>query len=124
MKELKMYANEVVHVDWGIRSMIGRIDTSEHPMGENWVRILDPCDVFTAEKDGRYATHLQPVDYPQKNYRKHVDVRIPSDAVLEIRTLDKNGERYKVYKKVMNLPRTNLIQTPGSGDVVQFSKGQ
>jgi hypothetical protein len=52
----------------------------------------------------------------KKIYKKYVDVRIPADMPMEIRTVDKNGQLYKVYKDELERKESELW-TPDQGPV-------
>jgi len=119
----KMYKDEVIHIDTGARAYIGKLDISDHPMGADWIRIKDPAEaVMVKNQAGHLALQINPIDYPHKNYRKFVDMRIPADQQIEIRVLDKNGELYKVYNNAMNAQRATRIISPGTADIINIGK--
>lgn len=112
-----MYNGEVVHFIGGAQQYIGKIDQGEHPNGPGWWRIKDPCVTFQ-EKD-QQTQKINNVVFsmagPNKIYRKFVDVFIPSESIIEIKVLDKNGQLYKVYKEEANRVAPSRIVLPDSG---------
>lgn len=111
------YAGEIIHFIGGMTPFLGELDQGDHPNGPNWYRIKNPCliklvpsetgpktakiDVTTLEGDNNY-------------YRKYVDIRIPPDSILEIRTLDKKGEFYKMYDAAQKRIKKGLIHRVGN----------
>uniref|UniRef100_A0A6M3IY78 Uncharacterized protein n=1 Tax=viral metagenome TaxID=1070528 RepID=A0A6M3IY78_9ZZZZ len=95
-----MYNDEVIQLIGGVNDFIGKLDQSEHPLGDRWFRIKDPCLVFNREDPAhkRMTTVVARLSGPDgKSYRNFVDVYIPLTDPVEIRVLDKDGPLCKVY---------------------------
>jgi len=93
-------------------------------MGANWYRILDPCQVFQHKNPQTQSMQLVVASLwgDGEAFKKYVDIRLPDDFAIEIRTVNKQGQLYAVYKKeVERAPRekradgSNLIEVPSFG---------
>jgi len=109
------YKGEVVHIIGGIQEYIGEIEEGDHKNGIGWHRINNACLTFKRVYDNDKKIHT--VVSALRGYRKFVDQYIPPDLPIEVLTLDKNDELYKVYKKEINQVKTSHIILPNS-DVV------
>jgi hypothetical protein len=68
----------------------------DHPLGESWKRIEEPCVVVhKADKLGN-VQHLITKLFG-KNYRRYVDINMT--YAMDIRELDQNGPMYTAYKR-------------------------
>jgi len=92
-----------------IVTWVGSLDTKPHKMGPGWFRILNPCQVVA--KDNRLG--LSAIQGNGDFYKKYVDIRVPDDAVVEIRTLDKGGELHDAYLKEIERKKSTIIKSPG-----------
>lgn len=120
-----MYKDEIIHFTGGMVTYIGRLDQSEHPNGEGWYRILDPCTMTVYEDDKRHAQlSLQRIWGMSKFFRHFVDIYCPPDSLKEIRVLDKNGGLYKAYMKELGQPEMELIVSPSEADIKNIDAGK
>jgi len=118
-----MYQNEIIHFTGGINEYIGELDQTEHPLGEGWIRIKNPCEVIYGEKKGQGKVRLLlRIWGVKKDYRRFVDIYCPPDSLKEIRVLDKDGEVYKVYKRELDRPSLDLIKAPTDADLATIGK--
>ena len=106
-----MYNDEVVQVMGGMNDYVGVLDQREHPLGKEWMRIKEPCLIFQRENPQTKQLGNVIVYMPgmRKTYRKYVDIRIPADMPMEIRTVDKNGDLYKVYQAEISRKPSRII---------------
>ena len=118
-----MYKGQVIQFFGGVHVYLGEIDQAPHKMGEGWWRILNPCLIFT-EKDpvnNRINTVVAALRGPTKAYKQYVDIYMPPSEPIEIRTLDKNGDMYKIYKQESERKDPELIVTPSNADIHRLS---
>ena len=109
----KTYKDDIIHFSGGLKGYIGRLDTSEHPNGPSWYRLHDPC--LQIVKDNKVAIARMWGD--RKSYRRYIDIKIPEDSIMEILTLDKNGELYKTYQKELKRMPPSRIHIPGPDEL-------
>jgi hypothetical protein len=108
-----MYRDEIIQLTGGVNDYVGKLDQTNHPMGEGWYRINEPCIIFTRENPA--SKQIQNVIVPMKGipgqeaYRNYVDVRIPDTMAMEIRTLDKEGPMYRLYMQEINRKKSSII---------------
>lgn len=122
---MKAYNNQIIHLTGGVHDYIGELAQGPHKMGAGWWRILNPCQVFQHKDPKTNSVQLVVASLwgDGEAYKRYVDIYIPpGQSVIEIRTLDKTGQFYKVYKsEVDRAPRvkrpdgTNLIEVPSFG---------
>ena len=114
-----MYNDEVIQIIGGINDYIGKLDQTPHPMGPDWYRLKDPCLIFVRDDPEKKTmnTIVSKLQGPpgQNNYRKYVDIRIPDTSHMEIRTVDKKGKLYEVYKTELELKEPSKIIVPDFG---------
>jgi hypothetical protein len=111
-----MYKGEIIHFISGNTEFLGEIDQGVHPNGENWLRIKNPCLIaYNPEKQGVMIAKMGGID---DVYRPFVDIRIPSNAVMQIRVLDKASELYKTYHRQIEQMKPKNIVLPGAQDPV------
>lgn len=103
------YKDQIVLFDGGIHRYIGQIDQAPHKMGKGWWRILNPCELVEGMQNGKKVNVIVAFHYPKANFKRYVDIYIPGDSLIEIRTLDKEGKMYEEYCKVMERQATDLI---------------
>ena len=111
-----MYRDEVIHFIGGVHDYLGELDQSEHPMGKHWYRIKKPCLIFRQEDaaNKKMTQAVASLAGPQKAYLKYVDIYVPPESIMEIRTLDKNGKLYEIYKQEAERVAPSLIHMPDS----------
>lgn len=110
---MSKFKDRIVLFSGGIQDYIGEIVPSN--LGDGWWRIKNPCTI-TNVVDNRTKQPIKVIQsfhYPQRNFKKFIDIYIPSDSIIEVRTLDKDGAMYKEYKKAIEMVASNLIQMPG-----------
>lgn len=111
------YKDQVVLFDGGIHRYVGQIDQAKHKMGEGWWRILNPCEIAQGQQNGKPVNVLVAFHYPKRNFKRYVDLYIPRDSLIEIRTLDHDGDMYKEYCRVMERQASDLIHLAGVQDM-------
>lgn len=120
----KPYKNQIVQFIGGPHDYIGEIDTAPHKMGPGWWRVLNPCQVFQHKNPQTQSMQLVVASLwgDGEAFKKYVDIYLPPDFAIEIRTVNKKGQLYKVYiKEVERAPRekradgSNLIEVPSFG---------
>jgi len=116
----KAYKGQVVHLFGSINEYVGELDTKPHKNGPGWYRILNPCVVFQQSdpQKGILTNVLMALTGPGNAYKKYVDIRIPDDFVIEIRTVNKSGNMYEFYKKEIDRVVANRIIIPDGSNVV------
>ncbi len=114
---MQNYKDEIVHFRGGINEYIGELLQEDHPSGPGWYRILNPCSVIQVKKGNETGMGIARIWGMDKLYQKHVDIYCPSDSLMEIRVLDKEGSLYKSYQQELERPERSLIVTPGEADI-------
>ncbi len=111
------YSDEIIHFIGGIHEYLGRLGEGEHPMGDDWFSIKDPCLTWMHQNEAekRLDTVVASLWGPHKVYRRYVNFRIPPECPIEIRELDKNGSLYGYYQKTINMPTEGKIILPTHG---------
>jgi len=110
-----MYNGETIQFIGGLNEYIGVLDQTEHPNGQGWYRLKQACHIgFDQQKKATVITRL---GGPKRVYRDYVDIYIPRDSLMEIRTLDKDGELYKVWNDEMRRPKLDRIVLPEGGSI-------
>lgn len=108
------YKDEVIHFTGGVHEYVGQLDQATHKMGKNWYRILNPCLLVNqTAPDGRQRTGLMAIQGQGDFFKRYVDIRIPDDSIIEIRTLDKGGDLYEAWEKEHQRKKSKIIQAPG-----------
>jgi hypothetical protein len=105
------YKDQIIHITGGVNDYIGELDPAKHKLGPNWYRINDPCLVFADEKGMRLAA----IQGTGNFYKRFVDIRIPEDSIIEIRTLDAGGDLMEAYEKERVREKSKLIQMANAG---------
>lgn len=115
---MKNYPGKVIYILGGMREYIGEMDTLPHPNGENWYRIKNACEVIHTEiKEGKRARIVSAIDGPQKDFKKHVDIRIPEDSIMEILEVNPEGNIHKIYKQELTRVKMDRIVAPDAADI-------
>lgn len=113
----KFYENEVVHFAVpGMTNFIGRIASGPNPRGDGWIRVEHPVIIMEASQAGKQGFMMSTLAGPYQHYRQYVDFFIPPDKAVEIRTLDPEGNLYKMYLKEVNAPKRERIIAPHEVD--------
>ncbi len=116
------YNNEIIHFCGGMREYIGKLEQSEHPAGEGWIRILDPALMRYTQDEKGVQFNVMRIWGEDHLYRRFVDIYCPSDSLKEIKVLDKNGGLYKTYQKELGRVSLNRIIAPGAADIAKTGK--
>ena len=108
-----MYRDEIIHFQGGLHEYIGVLDQTEHPNGSGWWRIKNPCSYIVQQvNENTVKFRLVRIWGMDKLYRKFVDIYCPSDSLMEIRVLDKDGGLYKAYRQEIDRPDVSRIHLP------------
>ena len=108
------YKEQVIHFSAGVNDYMGELQFglgAEHPLGKNWYPIKNPCIVQTNEKG---AMRLMAIQGPGNFYKRYIDIRIPEDSIIEIRTVDRGGDLMAAYLKESVREKSLIIQSPGA----------
>ena len=115
----KMFEGEVIHFTGGFKEYIGRLEMSDHPLGDGWWRINDPCTIMADEKGDKIQIRVYRLGGINKWYRKYVDFYIPPhESMIEIMTLWKDNDLYNMYIKAINQEPSKHIWTPSDGGAI------
>lgn len=125
-QSIKQYKDKIIHFFGSMHQYVGEFDQGVHKNGPGWYRILNPCVVMQQhDPETKILTNiLMSLTGPGDAYKKYVDIRVPDDFVVEIRTVNKKGAMYEFYKgETDRKPRakrqdgSNLIEIPGLSGV-------
>lgn len=121
---MKPYSDQIIHLFGGMHEFVGELCQKPHKMGKDWYRILNPCMVSQMQDPVKktLTNVLVFLSGSEDAYKKYVDIRIPHDFAMEIRTVNKGSNMHKIYKQeVERAPRakaadgSNLIEVPSFG---------
>lgn len=114
-----MYKNQIIHFSGGIQDWVGELDQTPHKMGENWYRILNPCMIIKKKNaQGQLVEALVAIQGTGNFYKQYIDIRVPVESILEIRTVDKEGQLYKAYLKESAREPSQLIVPPNDDIII------
>lgn len=110
-----MYKGQIIHFNGGINAYVGELDQANHKNGENWYRIINPCEVrYKAEPNGLTRMGLSAI-WGNGDFFKHfIDIKVPDESIIEIRIVDKEGDLYEAYKKEIKRKKSKIIQVPSN----------
>ena len=117
---MKQYKDEVVQFLGGANEYVGQLETlSVESCGGKWYRIHEPCLIFQQDNPAlkRRQNILAYMCGAPKNYHNYVDIFIPRDSIIEIRTLDKKGDMFKIYRQEVDRKAPSLVVVPNMGVV-------
>jgi hypothetical protein len=107
------YKDQVICFSGGLTEYIGVLDQAPHKMGENWYRILEPCQMVNRQVGNQSQIGLVAIQGAGDHYKRYVDIRVPRDSIIEIRTLDPQGDLYQAYTKEKDRKKSKIIHAPG-----------
>lgn len=105
-----MYKGKIVHIVGMLSSYVGELDQDEHPNGEDWIRIKNPCSMKITGSNQLMISKLGGVE---NMYRPYVDIKMPPDVAFEVRVVDKASVLYEAYIAQITQKKREHIVTPG-----------
>jgi hypothetical protein len=112
------YKEQIVHLIGGVNEWVGEFDSSEHKNGADWIRLKNPCRVaYINSPNGGQGIKLMSAYNAGSLYKQYVDIRIPSDSIVEVLTLLKDGGLMEAYLKESTREKSTIIQPVNGGSI-------
>ena len=121
---VETYEGQVIWLIGGTTQFLGKL--IDHPSDlDRWFRVAEPCFIAQNQmKDGQIQILVLKYGMPTGDYEDYVDLYIPPEFDIEIRTLFPDGNIRALYEKQRARERTENIIIPGTEEAMMYGGHQ